>query len=307
MLQLENNILTKAKQLQKTIILLEGNDPRVIEANSLLTSQKICNVILLENYANFTDNSFKNKLANELFLLRQHKGLTELEAKQLIEDPFYFGVMLVKMGYADGLVGAASSPSTKLLRPALQILKAKNGNKLVSGFFIVTTKDKSFIFADCAINIDPDATLLAQIAHDSVISYQNLIGDIPKVAFLSYSTLGSGQGPSVDKVKAAATLFKTNYPDIIADGEIQFDAAISPEVCQIKSPNSPLKGDANILIFPDLNSGNIGYKLAQRFGHNTAIGPLIQGLEKPVNDLSRGCTAEEIVLNAAVTAIQSSL
>lgn len=306
MLQLENNILTKAKQLQKTIIILEGNDPRVAKANSLLTSQQICKVILLEQYDNFTNSSFKKDLAHELFLLRQKKGVTETEAQKLIEDPFYFGVMLVKMGYADGLVGAASSPSVRLLKPSLQILKPKNG-KLVSGFFIVTTPKKYFIFADCAINIDPDATLLAEIAHDSVISYQNLIGDIPKVAFLSYSTLGSGQGPSVDKVRAATTLFKTNYPDIIADGEIQFDAAISPEVCKIKCPDSPLKGDANILIFPDLNSGNIGYKLAQRFGHNVAIGPLIQGLEKPINDLSRGCTTKEIVLNTAVTAIQSSL
>jgi phosphate acetyltransferase len=306
MLQLENNILTKAKQLQKTIIILEGNDPRVAEANSLLTSQQICKVILLEKYDNFTNSSFKKDLAHELFLLRQKKGLTETEAQRLIEDPFYFGVMLVKMGYADGLVGAASSPSVRLLKPTLQILKPKNG-KLVSGFFIVTTPQKYFIFADCAINIDPDATLLAEIANDSVISYKNLIGDIPKVAFLSYSTRSSGHGPSVDKVKEATALFKQKNPEIIVDGEIQFDAAIAPEVSVLKSPDSPLKGDANILIFPNLDSGNIGYKLAQRFGHNIAIGPLIQGLEKPVNDLSRGCTSKEIVLNAAVTAIQSSL
>jgi len=303
----EQFIFNRAQKLNKTIVILEGTDKRVKKAASLLTYQKICNVILLEQYDNYHDNSFKEKLANELFLLRQHKGLTLPEAKTLIEDPFYFGVMLVKMGYADGLVGAASSPSVKLLRPALQILKSKSG-KLVSAFFIVIVPNKTYIFADCAINLDPDATLLSQIAADSANSYTHLVGKEPKVAFLSYSTDNSGHGPSVEKVQAAAALFKKNYPEIISDGEIQLDAAVSPEVAQLKSPHSPLKGDANILIFPDLDSGNIGYKMAQRFGiNNIAIGPLIQGLEKPVNDLSRGCTYEEIALNAAITAIQSSL
>ena len=305
MINLKNNILSKAKQLQKTIIILEGNDHRVQEATSILTSQKICNVILLENYDKFKDSSFKTSLAHDLYILRKAKGLTEDEANKLIEDPFYFGIMLVKKGLADGLVGAASSPSIKLLKPALQIIKSTTGH-FVSGFFIVLAQNKTYIFADCAINIDPDATLLANIAYDSAISFKKLIGEEPKVAFLSYSTLASAQGTTVDKVKTAASIFKQFYPEIISDGEIQLDAAVSPDVCNIKCPDSPLKGEANILIFPDLNSGNIGYKLASRFGHNIAIGPLIQGLEKPVNDLSRGCTTEEIVLNAAVTAIQSS-
>ena len=306
MLELENIIFSKAKQLQKTIVILEGNDPRVKDATTLLTSQKICNVILLETYDKFSDSSFKTSLAHDLYLIRKEKGLTEAEANKLIEDPFYFGVMLVKKGFAHGLVGAASSPSIKLLKPALQILKSTTGH-LVSGFFIILREDKTFIFSDCAINIDPDATLLSQIAYDSTISFKQLVGQEPKVAFLSYSTRDSGKGDSVDKVKTAASLFKQFHPEIISDGEIQIDAAIAPEVCKIKCPDSPLKGDANILIFPDLNSGNIGYKLAVRFGHNIAIGPLIQGLEKPVNDLSRGCTVEEIALNAAITAIQSSL
>lgn len=305
MLQLENSIFAKAEQLQKTIIILEGNDPRVQEATALLTSQRICNVILLESYDKFKDNSFKTSLAHDLYMLRKEKGLSEEEANKLIEDPFYFGVMLVKKGYADGLVGAASSPSVKLLKPALQILKSTTGH-LVSSFFIILREDKTFIFADCGLNIDPDATLLAHIAYDSANSYKQIVGKEPKVAFLSYSTHSSGHGPAVEKIKAAVALFKQAHPEIIADGEIQLDAAISPEVCQIKCPDSPLKGEANILIFPDLNSGNIGYKLAARFGHNIAVGPLIQGLEKPVNDLSRGCTAEEIAINAALTAIQSS-
>lgn len=305
MLRLENSIFAKAEQLQKTIIILEGNDPRVKDATELLTSQRICKVILLESYDKFKDISFKTSLAHDLYLLRKEKGLTEDEAKKLIEDPFYFGVMLVKKGYADGLVGAASSPSVKLLRPALQILKHTT-NHLVSSFFIILREDKTFIFADCGLNIDPNAELLANIAYDSALSYKKIVGGEPKIAFLSYSTIGSGHGPAVDKVRQATSLFKQAHPEIIADGEIQLDAAISPDVCQIKCPNSPLKGEANILIFPDLNSGNIGYKLAARFGHNIAVGPLLQGLEKPVNDLSRGCTFEEIAINAALTAIQSS-
>lgn len=305
MLQLENTILSKAKSLHKTIIILEGNDPRVQEATSFLTSQGICNVILLEKYDKYNDSSFKASLAHELYLLRKDKGLTEDEAKKLIENPFYFGIMLVKQNYADGLVGAASSPSVKLLRPALQILKHTT-NHLVSSFFFIIREDKTFIFADCGLNINPDAALLANIAYDSALSYKQIVGGEPKIAFLSYSTHNSGHGPFVEKIQQATSLFKQSHPDIIADGEIQLDAAIVPEVCQIKCPDSPLKGEANILIFPDLNSGNIGYKLASRFGKNIAVGPLLQGLEKPVNDLSRGCTAEEIAINAALTAIQSS-
>lgn len=305
MLRLENSIFAKAKPLGKTIIILEGNDPRVQDATALLTHHKICNVILLEKYDKFNDSSFKTSLAHDLYLIRKEKGLSEEEALKLIEDPFYFGVMMVKLGFADGLVGAASSPSVKLLRPALQILKHTTDH-LVSSFFIILREDKTFIFADCGLNIDPDATLLANIAYDSALSYKQIVGEEPKIAFLSYSTRDSGHGLAVEKVKQATSLFKQSHPDIIADGEIQLDAAISPEVCKIKCPDSPLKGEANILIFPDLNSGNIGYKLASRFGHNIAVGPLLQGLEKPVNDLSRGCTAEEIAINAALTAIQSS-
>lgn len=300
-----NNIFNKAKQLHKTIVIPESTDPRVKKAARLLTSRKICNIILLEKYAKYKNINFKRELAHELFLLRQDKGLSEAQALELIEDPFYFGVMLVKLGYADGMVGAASSPTPRLLRPTLQILKSTTG-KLVSGFFIVITPQKTFLFADCAINPDPTPDLLVQIAIDSVNSYKQLIGSIPKVAFLSYSTHDSASGPAVEKVKIAAKTFQSLCPEIVSDGEVQLDAAISPEVAQIKAPNSPLKGQANILIFPDLNSGNIGYKLAQRFGKNIAIGPIIQGLEKPINDLSRGCTYKEIILNAAITAIQSS-
>ncbi|HRS22748.1 MAG TPA: phosphate acyltransferase [Candidatus Woesebacteria bacterium] len=299
------NIFSRAQKLHRTIIIPESNDPRIKEAATTLHHRQICNVILLEEHEKYHDISFKNTLAHQLYLLRQHKNLTEEEAKKLINDPFYFGVMMVKLGYADGMVGGANSPTPRLLRPTLQILKSPTG-KLVSGFFIITAPQETFIFADCAINPEPTPSLLTQIASDSVKSYQKLIGSSPRVAFLSYSTAGSSQGPLVDKIKTAATQFKQLYPDIISDGEIQVDAAISPEVAARKCPQSRLQGRANILIFPDLNSGNIGYKLAHIFGNNIAIGPLIQGLEKPVNDLSRSCTTEEIALNAAITAIQSS-
>ena len=233
------------------------------------------------------------------------------KAKEIMKDNVYFGMMMVKQGDGDGLVSGACHSTADTLRPALQILKTKPGTKLVSAFFFMVVpnceygENGAFVFGDCGLNEYPDSEALSEIAISSSKSFKQLVGKEPKVAMLSYSSYGSAHSPLTDKVVEATKLLKEKMPDLIADGELQLDAAIIPEIAASKAPGSPLKGEANTLIFPDLDAGNIGYKLVQRFAKAEAYGPLCQGIARPVNDLSRGCSAEDIAGVVAITEVQS--
>ena len=247
-------------------------------------------------------------MVNRLYEKRKAKGMTKEQAEELALDPYYFATLLVDAGMADGMVAGAEASTANTVRPALQVIKAKQKGGIVSSCFIMFgknkfLKDKCLILSDCGVMIHPGENELYQIACQSVETYKSLGFNDPKVAFLSFSTKGSAEDASIDVVRKAYEMFKkTNIP---CDGELQFDAAMVENVAKHKAPESPLKGDANILIFPDLNSGNICYKAMQYMGGVNAIGPILQGLNKPVNDLSRGCTVEDIVTVTAVTALQT--
>ena len=238
--------------------------------------------------------------------------MTIEQAQELLKtNSRYFATMMVKSGDADGFVSGANHPTSDTLRPALQILKTAPNTKLVSAFFVMVVPECDygengiFVFADCGLNEYPDAEALSEIAISSAESFKELVGKEPKVAMLSYSTMGSAHSPLTEKVVEATKLLKSKKPNLICDGEIQLDAAILPEIAERKAPNSPLKGKSNILIFPDLDAGNIGYKLTQRFGKAEAYGPLCQGISKAVNDLSRGCSSSDIAGVVAITAVQA--
>lgn len=325
------NMKEEAKKEIKTIVLPESEDLRTLEATQNVLEEGFANIVLIgnpddinklakENNVDITGAQIVNpatsndfsKYANDLYELRKNKGMTLDQAKELLmSNSRYFATMMVKEGDADGFVSGASHPTSDTLRPALQILKAAPGTKLVSAFFVMVLPDNQygeegvFIFADSGLNEYPDADALSEIAISSSKSFKELIGKEPKVAMLSYSTHGSAHSPLTDKVVEATKLLKEKAPDLICDGEIQLDAAIIPEVAERKAPGSPLKGNANILIFPDLDAGNIGYKLTQRFGHAEAYGPLCQGVSKAVNDLSRGCSSKDIAGVVAITAVQA--
>ena len=248
---------------------------------------------------------------NDFYELRKAKGMTIEKAKEILKDETYYGMMMVKEGLADGLVSGACHSTSNTLRPALQILKTAPGTKLVSAFFVMVVPDceygenGTFIFSDSGLNEYPDADSLAEIAISSSKSFKQLVGAEPKVAMLSYSTYGSAKSPLTEKVIEATKLLKEKEPDLICDGELQLDAAIVPEIAESKAPGSPVAGKANTLIFPDLDAGNIGYKLVQRLAKAEAYGPLCQGIAKPVNDLSRGCSSDDIVGVIAITAVQA--
>ncbi|MGM5480455.1 MAG: phosphate acetyltransferase [Nanobdellota archaeon] len=323
------SIKKQVKKESKTIVFPEGNDSRIIKAVHRLLGEGICEVVLLGDVEDITskartlgciiskatiidyqsDLDRKEKYAQTLAMIRKNKGMTVSRARELLSEPNYFGVMMVQTGDADGMVSGAQGTTAKTLRPALQIIGTKSEVSLASSYFIMIAphsidehnKNKLFFFADCGFVIDPSAQELADIGFETAKSAKSF-GIDPKVGFLSFSTKSSASHESLHKVVEATSIFKKKAPDIPSDGELQLDAAIIPEVCNRKCKQSPLKGDANILIFPDLNSGNIAYKLVQRFGHVKAIGPLIQGLNKPVNDLSRGCGVEDIVDTAIITA-----
>ena len=325
------NMKEEAKKEIKTIVLPESEDLRTLKATQIVLEEGFANIVLIgdaddikkqaeENNIDLTGAQIVNpatsnnfsRYANDLYELRKNKGMTVEQAKELLmQNSRYFATMMVKEGDADGFVSGASHPTSDTLRPALQILKAAPGTKLVSAFFVMVLPDKQygedgvFIFADSGLNEYPDSEALSEIAISSSKSFKELIGKEPKVAMLSYSTHGSANSPLTDKVVEATKLLKEKAPDLICDGEIQLDAAIIPEVAERKAPGSPLKGNANILIFPDLDAGNIGYKLTQRFGHAEAYGPLCQGISKAVNDLSRGCSSEDIAGVVAITAVQA--
>lgn len=326
-----DSIKKEAEKEIKTIVLPESEDIRVLEATQIVIEEGFANIILIgnpddinklaeEHNINLTGAQIVNpatysnfsKYANDLYELRKNKGMTLNQAKELLmSNSRYFATMMVKEGDADGFVSGAANPTADTLRPALQILKAAPGTKLVSAFFIMVLPDNEygedgvFIFADSGLNEYPDAEALSEIAISSSKSFKELVGKEPKVAMLSYSTHGSAHSPLTDKVVEATKLVKEKEPDLICDGEIQLDAAIIPEIAERKAPGSPLKGKANILIFPDLDAGNIGYKLTQRFGHAEAYGPLCQGVSKAVNDLSRGCSSRDIAGVVAITAVQA--
>ena len=323
-------IKEKAKQDIKTIVLPEGSDIRTIKAASIALNEKYANLIILGNQDKIKEMASSNNLdisnakiinpiesesyetyVQSFYELRKAKGMTIEKARETLKDETYFGMMMVKNGDADGLVSGACHSTSDTLRPALQILKTAPGTKLVSAFFVMVVPDCEygengiFIFSDSGLNEYPDADALSEIAISSANSFKQLVGSEPKVAMLSYSSYGSAHSPLTDKVVEATKLLKQKAPDLICDGELQLDAAIIPEIAASKAPGSPVQGKANTLIFPDLDAGNIGYKLVQRLAKAEAYGPLCQGIAKPVNDLSRGCSAEDIAGVIAITAVQA--
>ena len=319
---LKNKVQNSNKTYQ--IVFPEGNDLRVLKAASKLSLADIVKPILLgepeEIKALITKENLefsqleiidplhyeKQKNMVQEFIDARRKDIAKSEAEKALEDPNYLGTMLVKIGQADGMVSGATHSTAATVRPALQLIHTAAGMNRVSGSFIMERGQEKYIFADCAINIDPDSETLAEIAYQSVQTARMIDID-PKVAFLSFSTNGSAKGEMVTKVKEAATIFHQQHPEIVSDGELQFDAAFVPDVAASKAPASALKGQANIFIFPELQSGNISYKITQRLGNFTAIGPILQGLQKPVNDLSRGANTQDIYHIAILTAAQALL
>ena len=324
-----DSLKEKARGNRKTIVLPEGMDRRTYEAASKAVKDDFVDLIILaseeQKYEIAQDLDLKGvtfidpkedanlkEYTEQLFELRKAKGMTKRQAKALlISDFMYFACMMVLNGHADGVVSGACHSSANTLRPSLQIIKTKPGSKLVSAFFVICVDDKDsdedevFVLGDCGLNQNPNAAQLADIAASSAESYEYLVGETPRVAMLSHSTYGSAAHPDVTKVIEATEIAQKEYPQYLIDGELQTDAALVPEIAEFKAPNSKVAGNANVLIFPDLDAGNIGYKLLQRLGSAEAYGPLCQGIAKPINDLSRGCSVDDIVGVIAITAVQA--
>ena len=319
----------KARANKKTIVLPESEDERTYKAAEAVLKEEIANVVIIGSEEEVAKNKGSYDISGaqivdpatsdkteayiaKLVELRQKKGMTEEQAREiLLTNYLYYGVMMVKMKDADGMVSGACHSTADTLRPCLQILKTKPGTKLVSAFFVMCVPDCEygengvFVFADCGLNQNPAPEELAAIAESSAESFRMLVGAEPKVAFLSHSSKGSAKHADVDKVTEAVKIAKEANPDLMLDGELQLDAAIVPSVGESKAPGSPVAGHANVLVFPDLDAGNIGYKLVQRLAKAEAYGPMTQGIAAPVNDLSRGCSAEDIVGVVAITAVQA--
>ena len=327
--KLIQQIHTKAIALGKKIVLPEGEEDRNIKAARIITDKKLAKVTLIGNISNIQktvpnvdltgisifdpNKDDTTQYAELLFETRKAKGLTKEEAEKLVKEPLYLGVLMVKNGDCDGMVSGAIHSTGDVLRPALQIIKTAPGISTVNSCFVMAMPDGSsygddgvMIFGDCAVNPDPNANELASIAIASASSAKAIAGLSPRVAMLSFSTKGSAKHPNVDKVIEATHLVKQQCPDLAIDGELQADAALVSSVGTLKAPNSPVAGKANVLIFPDLASGNIGYKLVQRLAGAEAIGPICQGFNLPVNDLSRGCSVDDIVNTVAITVLQTN-
>lgn len=313
---------------KKTIVLAEGEERRTVQAADAVLREGFANIILLGNEAKIKEISsdldisgakiidpaaseLTADFAAKLYELRKAKGMTEEKAAKTILNTLYFGCMLVKTGMADGMVAGAVNSTANVMRSALQIIKTAPDTKVVSAFFLMIVPDceygenGTFVFSDCGLNEYPDEEKLAQIALSSAKSFRSLVGEEPRVAMLSYSSYGSAKSEQVDKVRNATEIAKKLAPDLKLDGELQLDAAIVPAINASKAPGSSIEGKANVLIFPNLDAGNIGYKLVQRLAKAEAYGPLTQGIAKPVNDLSRGCSFEDIVGVVAFTCVQA--
>ena len=328
-----DQIKERARQDKKTIVLSESNDRRTLIAASKILEENIANIIMIGQEEKIMDgarwlevnlNGIRvvdpetcekfEEYANMLFELRKAKGMTIEKARETLKENYLmFGVMMVKASDADGMVSGACHATADVLRPSLQILRTAPGVEMVSGFFILDVPNceygdnGTFLFADCGLNQDPNSEELAAIADTSSKSFKSLVGSKPIIAMLSHSTKGSAKHPLVDKVTEAVRIAHEKYPNLCLDGELQTDAAIIPAVAKAKAPDSEVAGKANVLIFPNLDCGNIAYKLVERLAKAEAYGPMLQGLSRPVNDLSRGCKAEDIVGVVALTAVQAQL
>ena len=325
-----DELKNKAKQNVKTIILTESEDKRVLKAAQKVKEEGFANIVLIGNEDDANKLAKENGIdisgieiinpvssakfeeyANAFYELRKAKGMTIEKARETLKDNMYFGTMMVKEGDADGLVSGACHSTANTLRPALQILKTAPGTKLVSAFFLMVVpnceygENGIFVFGDSGLVENPTSDELSEIAISSSKSFKQLTGKESKVAMLSYSTYGSAHSELTEKVIEGTKLLKEKMPDLICDGELQLDAAIIPEIAASKAPGSPVAGHANTLIFPNLDAGNIGYKLVQRLAKAEAYGPLCQGIARPVNDLSRGCNSDDIVGVVAITAVQA--
>ena len=320
------SMISRAKADKQTIVLPEGDDPRTLEAAEEILAKGVADLIILGDAkqigasgralegAQIVDartSELRQELADALFEIRKHKGMTPDQALEKMDDVLYFGVMLVKTGRADGMVAGACHATGDVLRPCLQILKTAPGVKLVSSFFVMVVPDcdlgenGTFVFSDCGLEVQPDAERLAHIAVNSAKSWKTLMGTDPTVALLSHSTYGSAKNDDTAKVVEATRIARELAPELALDGELQADAAMVPSVGASKAPDSPVAGKANVLVFPDLDAGNIGYKLVQRLAKAEAYGPITQGIAAPVNDLSRGCSAADIVGVIAITCVQA--
>ena len=321
-----NSIIESARGSDMRIVLAEGEDDRVQIAARRAAADGLAHIIQLGGkaeqgpggnvqsgieLADITQSPFRTGFAETYFELRKHRGVSEEAAQAALNDPLNFAAMMVRMGHADGMVGGAVATTAHTVRAAIQVIGKAGSAKLVSSFFLMglsgasLPRQRPVIFADCGLVADPDAEELSEIAIASAENYLALAGGQPRIAMLSFSTKGSAKHPSVDKMIEATELVRTKSPGLIVDGELQFDAAFVPSVAAAKAPGSTVGGEANVFIFPDLNSGNIAYKIAQRIGGAQAIGPVLQGLAKPANDLSRGCSADDIYDMIALTAVQA--
>lgn len=323
-LQIIEEIKTKAAKKKKTIILPESHDERVLKAAEILLKENITSVITLGNENKINDDIKKlglsmsglrvidpeksDKLSdftNIYFNLRRKKGITIEEARQTMKRDLFFSAMMLNESLADGSVAGSFASTADVLKAGIQCIGMTEGISVVSSFFLMVLPEKTYSFADCAVVPSPDPEQLADIAVSAADNHKKLTGDEPYIAMLSFSTKGSAKHESIDKVLQAMVIVKRKRPDLNIDGELQFDAAIVDSIGKRKSPGSSVAGRANVLIFPDLNAGNIGYKIAERLGGAAAIGPIVQGLKKPFFDLSRGCSVEDIVNTAAIAALMS--